>query len=265
MLAAREATRNAEQFVENDNQRISRHHRPSGGRGDSTSYCCAGTGQYHDGRCGDRRYGTEATHRHGGVGRKTGYRHDGHRPIQRQHAERLESEEVLAEFSRFWRGRYRAPSTAVPAAVIERSLQSLAIHLAVGGFLVILVLYAFLFDWRTAFISAFAIPLSLVAALVTLLNLGVNLNIMILGGLAALGSRGRRHYRHRKHFPAPAESRRRANPRSVFRVIYERSMEVRSSVVYASFIVVLVFVPLLTLGALPGAYSRSVTPIFWRF
>ncbi|CAI8821874.1 efflux RND transporter permease subunit [Methylocaldum szegediense] len=175
-------------------------------------------------------------------------------------------EEVLAEFQQILarQGIELHPRLFRPADYIERSLQSLAIHLAVGGFLVILVLYAFLFDWRTAFISAFAIPLSLVAALVTLLNLGVNLNIMILGGLAiALGEVVDDAIIDTENiFRRLRENRRRANPRSVFRVIYEASMEVRSSVVYASFIVVLVFVPLLTLGGIAG---RLFAPLGYAY
>ncbi|BBA32650.1 RND efflux transporter HME family, translocase subunit [Methylocaldum marinum] len=151
-----------------------------------------------------------------------------------------------------------------PADYIERSLSNLAAHLLAGGLLVVLVLYVFLFDFRTAFISAIAIPLSLVAAVVALLNLGVNLNIMILGGLAiALGEVVDDAIIDTENiFRRLRENRLGPNPRPVFQIVYQASMEVRSSVVYASFIVALAFVPLLTLGGIAG---RLFAPIGYAY
>ena len=75
-----------------------------------------------------------------------------------------------------------------PADYIETSLSNLSGHLLLGGLFVLIILYAFLFNVRTAFISALAIPVSLIGAIMLLLAFGVNLNIMVLGGLAiALG------------------------------------------------------------------------------
>lgn len=171
-------------------------------------------------------------------------------------------ESVLEEFKQLFAKRAIDfhPRLFRPADYIERSLQNLAGHLLVGGLLVVSVLYAFLFDFRTAFISAVAIPLSLAAAVVTLLNLGVNLNIMILGGLAiALGEVVDDAIIDTENiFRRLRENRLRPNPHPTFRVVYDASMEVRSSVVYASFIVALVFVPLLTLGGIAG---RLFAPI----
>ncbi len=141
-----------------------------------------------------------------------------------------------------------------PADYIETSIHNLAGHLLIGGVLVVLVLYIFLYNFRTAFISALAIPLSLISAVIVLLESGINLNIMVLGGLAiALGEvvddaiidtenifRRLRENRLSSH-PLPAEE-----------IVYRASMEVRGSVVYASFIVSLVFVPLLTLSGVTG-------------
>src|SRR5581483_9230742 len=80
------------------------------------------------------------------------------------------------------------PDLFRPANYIETSVHNLSGHLLVGGVFVILVLFLFLFDLRTAFISALAIPLSLLGAALVLRQLGVNLNVMVLGGLAiALG------------------------------------------------------------------------------
>ncbi|MEN8260227.1 MAG: efflux RND transporter permease subunit, partial [Pseudomonadota bacterium] len=151
-----------------------------------------------------------------------------------------------------------------PADYIETSLGNITGHLLIGGLFVIIVLYAFLFNFRTAFISALAIPLSLIGAAVLLLGMGVNLNVMVLGGLAiALGEvvddaiidteNIFRRLRENRHSP---------NPRPPGQVVYQASMEVRSSVVYASFIVALVFVPLLTLGGIAG---RLFSPLGFSY
>jgi CzcA family heavy metal efflux pump len=146
------------------------------------------------------------------------------------------------------------PALFRPANYIERSIQNLSGHLLVGGAFVVLVLFLFLYDLRTAFISALAIPLSLLGAAIVLLELGVNLNIMVLGGLAiALGEvvddaiiDTENIFRRLRGNAALAA------PRPLAQVVFDASMEVRSSVVYASFIVALVFVPLLTLGGVAG-------------
>ncbi|WP_045224876.1 efflux RND transporter permease subunit [Methyloterricola oryzae] len=141
-----------------------------------------------------------------------------------------------------------------PADYIERSLSNLAGHLLIGGVLVLVILYLFLFDWRAAFISALAIPLSLLGATLVLLQFGVNLNIMVLGGLAiALGEVVDDAIIDTENiFRRLRENRSASHPRSVMRVVYAASMEVRGSVVYASFIVSLAFVPLLSLNGVAG-------------
>ena len=146
------------------------------------------------------------------------------------------------------------PDLFRPANYIETSLHNITGHLLIGGVFVVLVLALFLFNLRTAFISALAIPLSLLSAVIVLLEAGVNLNVMVLGGLAiALGEvvddaiiDTENIYRRLR------ENARLAEPRPIARVVFDASMEVRASVVYASFIVALVFVPLLTLGGVAG-------------
>jgi len=141
-----------------------------------------------------------------------------------------------------------------PADYIERSVQSLGGHLLAGGLLVVLVLYLFLSDVRAASIAALAIPLSLLGAVVVLLAFGVNLNIMALGGLTlALGEVVDDAIIDTENiFRRLAENRRQAQPKALARVVFDASMEVRGSVVYASFIVALGFLPLLTLGGVAG-------------
>ncbi len=141
-----------------------------------------------------------------------------------------------------------------PSDYIERSLDNIVEHLLIGGAFVLIVLFIFLFNIRTAFISALAIPLSLISAALVLLESGVNLNIMVLGGLAiALGEVVDDAIIDTENiFRRLRENKFATVPKPIADIVYEASMEVRGSVVYASFIVALVFVPLLTLGGVAG-------------
>ncbi len=154
------------------------------------------------------------------------------------------------------------PTIFRPATFVERALDNLTRALAIGCVLVIVVLVAFLFDWRTALISLTAIPLSLVAAVLALTWAGVSINTMVIAGLViSLGELvddsiidveniARRLRLNR--IPARRE------PKSAFRVVLDASLEVRSAVVYASFIVILVFVPVFFLEGLAGAFFRPL-------
>ncbi len=165
-------------------------------------------------------------------------------------------ESVLEEFRQILgkQGIRLNPRLFRPADYIERSIQSLGGHLLVGGLLVIVVLYLFLFDVRSAFISALAIPLSLLGAVVGMLAFGFNLNIMVLGGLAiALGEVVDDAIIDTENiFRRLRENALKPMPLATAQVVFKASMEVRGSVVYASFIVALGFVPLLTLGGVAG-------------
>ncbi len=151
-----------------------------------------------------------------------------------------------------------------PADYIERSLENLSGHLLLGACLVIIVLFTFLYDLRIAMIPTLAIPLSLLGAVVVLISLSVKLNIMVLGGLAiALGEVVDDAIIDTENiFRRLRENRTRANPRSHLRVVFDASMEVRSSVAYASFIVAIVFIPLLTLGGVAG---RLFAPLGYAY
>jgi len=141
-----------------------------------------------------------------------------------------------------------------PADYIENSISNLSSHLLLGSLFVVVILYLFLFNLRTALISATAIPLSLITAIIVLLESGVNLNIMVLGGLAiALGEVVDDAIIDTENiFRRLRENRLLPQPKSIATVVYDASMEVRSSVVYASFIVAMAFVPLLTLSGVAG-------------
>ncbi|MBZ4200674.1 MAG: efflux RND transporter permease subunit [Methylotenera sp.] len=146
------------------------------------------------------------------------------------------------------------PSLFRPANFIETAIDAVKTDILVGSVLVIAVLFLFLFNVRTAFISATAIPLSLLTATIVLGYFGMGLNIMVLGGLAiALGEVVDDAIIDTENiFRRLRENRLLAQPLAAYQVVFNASMEVRSSVVYATVIVVLVFLPLLTLSGVAG-------------
>jgi CzcA family heavy metal efflux pump len=141
-----------------------------------------------------------------------------------------------------------------PANFIETAIDGVRTDILIGSILVITILFLFLFNARTAFISATAIPLSLLTAIVVLSYFNIGLNIMVLGGLAiALGEVVDDAIIDTENiFRRLRENRLLANPLPVSQVVFNASMEVRSSVVYATIIVALVFMPLLTLSGVAG-------------
>ncbi len=151
------------------------------------------------------------------------------------------------------------PTIFRPATFIERALDNLTRALLVGCGLVVIILVLFLFDWRTALISLTAIPLSLTAALLIITWAGASVNTMVLAGLViALGE-----VVDDAIIDVENISRRLRDPvlrasRSAFRIVLGASLEVRSAVVYASLIVVLVFVPVFFLEGLAGSFFRPL-------
>ncbi len=143
-----------------------------------------------------------------------------------------------------------------PASFIEASLHHIEHSLLLGAGLVAFILFIFLGHVRTALISLTAIPLSLLSAIIVLDHFGVTLNTITLGGLAiALGEvvddaiidveNIVRRLRENNSLP---------QPRPALDVVLSASLEVRSAVVYATLIVTCVFVPVLTLTGLQGAF-----------
>jgi CzcA family heavy metal efflux pump len=146
------------------------------------------------------------------------------------------------------------PDLFRPANFIETAIDGVKTDILIGSVLVIAVLFLFLFNVRTAFISATAIPLSLLTAVIVLAYFGIGLNIMVLGGLAiALGEVVDDAIIDTENiFRRLRENRLLAQPRPAHLVVFDASMEVRSSVVYATIIVAMVFMPLLTLSGVAG-------------
>lgn len=166
------------------------------------------------------------------------------------------------------------PALHRPATFIEIALQNIKKSLLLGAVLVAVVLILFLLDLRTAVIAFLAIPLSLLAAVVVLDHLGVTLNTMTLGGLAAvLGVvvddaiiTVENILRRLREFEA-AKSAAGAGPvggaaGNVFEVVLQATLEVRNSVVYATFVVAMVFVPVLTMSGLQGRFFAPLGVAF---
>ena len=139
---------------------------------------------------------------------------------------------------------------------INTALHNVNSALIMGAALVIIVLFLYLFNLRTAAISCAAIPLSLLGSVVILEHLGFSLNTMTIGGLAiAIGEVVDDAVIDVENiFRRLRENRLLENPRPVLKVVYEASIEVRSAVVYATFAVVLVFVPVLTMSGVAGRF-----------
>jgi len=151
-----------------------------------------------------------------------------------------------------------------PATFIEASMHNLTLALIVGSILVILVLGAFLFEWRVALISVIAIPLSLVAAGVVLYLMGATINTMVLAGfVVALGSVVddaiidvenvvRRLRQHRLA----------GSDKSTARVILEASLEVRPAIWQATLIIALAVTPVFFMSGLAGAFFEPLALAF---
>ncbi|HVX61068.1 MAG TPA: efflux RND transporter permease subunit [Pirellulales bacterium] len=152
------------------------------------------------------------------------------------------------------------PTIFRPATFIERSLENLSHAMLIGCVLVVVVLVAFLFDWRTSVISVTAIPLSLVAAALVLHYWGGTINTMVIAGLViALGEVVDDAIIDVENIMRRLKLNRQSeNPLPTYQAVLAASLEVRSAVVYASLIVTLVFVPVLFLEGLSGAFFRPL-------
>lgn len=147
-----------------------------------------------------------------------------------------------------------------PATFIDMSIDNLTKALLIGAVLVVLILGAFLFEWRVALISLVAIPLSLIAAALVLYLRGATINTMVLAGFViALGAVVddaiidienivRRLREHRKA----------GTDMTIARVILEASLEVRRAIVIATVIIVLAVLPVMFMGGLSGAFFRPL-------
>ncbi|TWU55959.1 efflux RND transporter permease subunit [Rubripirellula reticaptiva] len=137
---------------------------------------------------------------------------------------------------------------------IDRAIENVAEALRDGGILVVIILFLFLMNVRTTFITLTAIPLSLVMTAIVFSIFDLSINTMTLGGLAvAIGELVddaivdvENIYRRLK------ENRASDNPKHPLLVVFRASIEIRNSIVFGTMIVILVFLPLFALSGMEG-------------
>jgi CzcA family heavy metal efflux pump len=148
------------------------------------------------------------------------------------------------------------------ADFIETSVNNVQNALIEGGIFVVIILFLFLGNFRTTIISLTAIPLSLLGAILVLKALGLNINTMSLGGMAiAIGSLvddaiidvENVYKRLRQNQQKP-----KADRQSSFNVVFEASKEIRASILNATLIIIVAFLPLFFLSGMEG---RMMQPL----
>lgn len=170
-------------------------------------------------------------------------------------------ESALTELSRSLPAGVKADQILFRQAdFIETSIHNLQRVLVEAAIVVAAVLFAFLLNWRTTAISLIAIPLSILTTAVIFKLAGLSINTMTLGGLAiAIGELVDDAVVDVENILRRLrENRTAVRPRPVFDVVVSASQEVRSGIVYATMIIVLVFLPLFALGGIEG---RLFTPL----
>lgn len=152
------------------------------------------------------------------------------------------------------------------ADFITVAVENVVAALRDGAILVVIILFLFLGNMRATAISILAIPLSLVVAIFAMQLLGITINTMTLGGMAiAIGAlvddaiidveNVFRRLKENHHLPA-------AQQRSALRVVYTASREIRASIVNATLIIIVVFLPLFFLGGVEG---RLLQPLGFAY
>lgn len=145
---------------------------------------------------------------------------------------------------------------------IKSSIDNVSDALIEGGILVSIILFLFLMNVRVTVISLVSIPVSLFATVLCLKALGLGINTMVLGGMAiAIGSLvddaivdvENVYKRLRQNAALPAHER-----QSIADVVFHASVEIRSSIVNATFIIIAAFVPLFFLSGMEG---RMLLPL----
>ncbi len=152
------------------------------------------------------------------------------------------------------------------ADFIDRAIRNVLRVLIEGGIFVSVILFLFLLNYRTTLISLVAIPVSLMLTVITLKLLGFTINTMSLGGMAiaigvlvddAIIDVENVFKRLRQNHRLPVGQR-----RPMLTVIYDASVEIRSSVVQATFIIIVAFVPLFFLSGMEGRMLKPLGVTF---
>ena len=166
-----------------------------------------------------------------------------------------EVEKALAELSRNLTNGVKAEQILFRQAdFISTSIANVKTVLFEAAIVVAVILFLFLLNVRTTLISLTAIPLSLFVTVLVFKAFGLSINTMTLGGLAiAIGELVDDAVVDVENiFRRLRENRAKANPRPLLQVVADASIEVRSGIVYATFIIVLVFIPLFALSGIEG-------------
>jgi CzcA family heavy metal efflux pump len=150
------------------------------------------------------------------------------------------------------------------ADFINRAVGNVRNSIIEGGVMVTVVLFLFLWNFRTTFISLTAIPLSLVTAVLGMSYLGITINTMTLGGLAiAIGALVDDAIIDVENvFRRLKQNSQKDTPRPVLEVIFGASSEIRYSILFATLIIIVVFLPLFALGGFEG---RMFAPLAFAY
>lgn len=137
---------------------------------------------------------------------------------------------------------------------IQTSILNVQEAIRDGAVLVAIILFVFLLNFRTTFITLTAIPLSFIITIIVFKVFGLSINTMTLGGLAiAIGELIDDAVVDVENvFRRLRENRQRKLPRPALAVVYEASSEIRNSIFFATMIVILVFLPLFAMGGIEG-------------
>lgn len=137
---------------------------------------------------------------------------------------------------------------------IDRSIENVMEALRDGAILVVIILFLFLLNFRTTFITLTAIPISLCMTVLVFAAFGLSVNTMTLGGIAvAIGELMDDAIVDVENiFRRLKENRRNGNPKHPLLVVYQASAEIRNSIVFGTVIVVIGFIPLFALSGMPG-------------
>ncbi len=145
-------------------------------------------------------------------------------------------------------------------AFIDTAVTNVREALRDGGVLVVVILFLFLLNFRTTFITLTAIPLSIVITGLVFTAFGLSINTMTLGGLAiAIGELVDDAIVDVENiFRRLKLNRQSEHPRNPLLVVFQASAEIRNSIVFGTLIVVLVFIPVFALSGMEG---RLFTPL----